>query len=311
MSDARYGVVSSHYQLEQYPQFLTEAKTFIQDFPQHSLSESLLWQMAEYYQKDSQLDEAIATYAYAVEQYADRPLADKARFRLGELYLAASRPREAITVFAHVIEQGQDPSLKPDALFGQAQAFEAESAWPEAAASYTQIAEAYPDSPLAARGLFQAGLVWQRQLNYEKAGRLFETVIERYPKAPIRYESWLQLGIVRLAMKTPQTALDVLSKASETPDKGIASQAVWHSGRAHTAAGDLQKGINAYLRVAYLYPEAKALVPEALREAARNYTALNKCPEALKVYDKLRQQDVSAKLKQDVAQEIARSGCQS
>jgi tetratricopeptide (TPR) repeat protein len=227
------------------------------------------------------------------------------------LYLATARPEKAIAAFTQVIEQGRDDSLQPDALFGRAKAYEAMGSWAEAAASYGHIAEAYPASPIAARGLFQAGLTWQQQGNDKRARQQFETVIERYPQAPIRYESWLQLGRTHLALKDSKAALDAFSEASKAPDKEIASQAVWQSGRAYSATGDLQKGINAYLRVAYLYPEAKTLVPQALREAARNYMALHKCPEALKVYEKFQQQDVSAKQKQSMAQELAKGGCQS
>jgi tetratricopeptide (TPR) repeat protein len=304
-------VASTYSQTELYPQFLHEAKAFIRDFPTQSHSESLLLQMAEYYQKHRQLQGAIDTYAYAVQQYADRPLADKARFRLGELYLATAQPEAAIAAFNQVIEQGRDDSLKPDALFGRAKAYAAMASWDEAAASYSHIAEVYPASPLAALGLFQAGLIWQKQQDDKRARQQFEAVLERYPQAPIRYEAWLQLGQTHLALKASKAALKAFSEASKAPDKELASRAVWHSGQAYSVAGDLQKGINAYLRVAYLYPEAKTLVPQALREAARNYVALNKCPEALKVYEKFQQQDISAEQKQSMAQELARGGCQS
>jgi TolA-binding protein len=310
-ADAHYGVVSSHYQLEEYPQFLREANSFILENPSHLLSESLVLQMAEYYQKERRLQEAIDTYLYMVQQYADRPLADKARFRLGELYLATGQSEDAIAAFVQVIEKGEDDSLKPDALFGRAKAYTAMTSWKEAAASYNQIAKAYPDSPLAATGLFQAGWIWQQQKDYQRARQQFEAVVERYPQALIRYDAWLQLGRAHVSLNDPEAALRAFTEASKSPDKELAAQAVWYSGQAHSAAGDLQKGINAYLRVAYLYPEAKDLVPKALREAARNYVALNKCPEALKVYEKFQQQDVTAEQRQSLAQELARGGCQS
>lgn len=159
-------------------------------------------------------------------------------------------------------------------------------------------------------------MVWQNRQNYERARQQFEAVIERYPQAPIRYENWLQLGIAHMALKAPQAALNALSKASKAPDKKLALQAAWHSGRAHSIAGDLQKGINAYFRVIYsedkilVSPEDKILVSQALHEAARNYIALNKCPEALKVYEKFREQDVSAEQKQSIVQELTEGGCQ-
>jgi tetratricopeptide (TPR) repeat protein len=267
--------------------------------------------MAEYYQKDGQLQAALDIYTHVAQQYADRSLADKAHFRLGELYLATAQPKEAIAAFTEVIEQGHDDSLKPDAWFGRAKSYQAMGSWAEAAASYHRVAEAYPESPIAAQSLFQAGLMWQKQGNDKRARQQFETVIERYPQSPIRYETWLQLGRTHLALKAPEAALDAFVEASKTPDKAIASQAVWQSGQAYSAAGDLQKGINAYLRVAYLYPDVKALVPQALREAARNYMALHKCPEALKVYEKFQQQDVSDQQKQSMAEELAKGGCQS
>ena len=89
-----------------------------------------------------------------------------------------------------------------------------------------------------------------------------------------------------------------------------AAQAQLQLGRAYSLGGDLQQGINAYLRVAYLYPEAEGLVTGALRQAARNYVKLGKCPEALTVYTKLLEQTTAAQETETIQQEVERSGCQ-
>ena len=153
--------------------------------------------------------------------------------------------------------------------------------------AYRDIAEAYAASPLAMQGLFEAGRIWRQQGEHARARRSLEALVKRYPQASMRYEAWLLLGQSRLDLKAYAEALDAFAEAAQAPDKKLAAQAVWYSGRAHSAAGDLQQGINAYLRLVYLYPDATTLVPQALREAARNYVALRKCSEALKVYDKI------------------------
>jgi TolA-binding protein len=125
VADARYGVVLSHYRLGEYPQFLNESQNFIRDYPDHALSESVLLQMAEYFQEQKRPEEAIDTYTYMARAYADKPLAAKARLRLGELYLSTGKPDQAIAVFEQILQNGQADDLKPDALYGQAQAYEA------------------------------------------------------------------------------------------------------------------------------------------------------------------------------------------
>jgi hypothetical protein len=74
-------------------------------------------------------------------------------------------------------------------------------------------------------------------------------------------------------------------------------------------AGDLQQGVNAYLRVAYLYPEEGTFVAQALQQAARNYVKLQQCTDALTVYSKLLQRTTNAQETQSIRQEIERSGC--
>ena len=310
VADARYGVVLSHYRLGEYAQFLRESQDFIRDYPDHDLSESVLLQMAEYFQVQKRPQEAIDTYTYMARAYADKPLAAKARLRLGELYLNSGKPEQAIAVFEQMLQNGPADDLKPDAIYGQAQAYEALGD-PDAPQRYARVAEAYPESPLAARSLFQAGRLSQTNGAYEQALGYFERIVLSYPHDPLRYDSWLQWGVTLLDLKQPKRALEVLQEAQQTPDQRIAAQAQWHIGRAHTQAGALQQGTNAYLRVAYLYPNEKGLVSEALRQAARNYVSLGKCSEALTVYDKLLKQTTSVHLEQAIQQEIAGSGCQS
>lgn len=308
--DARYGVVLSHYRLGEYPPFLNESQDFIRDFPDHALSESVLLQMAEYFQVQNRPQEAIDTYTYMARAYADKALAAKARLRLGELYLSTGKPDQAIAVFEQILQNGQADDLKPDALYGQAQAYEALGD-PNAPQRYARVAEAYPESPLAARSLHQAGRLSQTNGAYAQALGYFERIVLSYPHDPLRYDSWLQWGVALLDLKQPERALEVLQEAQQTPDQHIAAQAQWQIGRAHTQAGALQQGTNAYLRVAYLYPNEKGLVSEALRQAARNYVSLGKCQEALTVYDKLLKQTPSVHLQQVIQQEMAGSGCQS
>ena len=132
-----------------------------------------------------------------------------------------------------------------------------------------------------------------------------------YPHDAARYESWLHWGVSLLDLKLPQEAIEVLEEAKETTEVAIAAQAQWHIGRAHSLNGAMQKSINAYLQVAYRYPDQKGLVAEALRQAARGYLTLGKCPEALSVYAKLRQEAPSGQFEQAIQQEIVTSGCQS
>ncbi len=308
-ADARYGVVLCHYQLAQYGHFLRETDVFIRAFPQHALSVSLLLQVAQYYQEHQQLQEAVQTYTRIVRDYKDSVQVDKARFRLGELYGALGETDKALETYELLLRSGHDTSLQADALFAQGQAYEASGKAPEAVERYVRIAEDYPEASVAARGLYQAGRVLQGQRKYRQAQQYFEGAVERYPANPIRFASWLQWGMTLLEQRQPARALPLLQQAQQAPAAHIAARAQAQIGRAHSLAGDLQQGINAFLRVAYLYPEEKTLVATAFRQAAQNYVKLGKCAEALKVYSKLLNQ-VSGQERDAIQQDIAKSQCQ-
>ena len=308
-ADARYGVVLCHYQLAQYGHFLRETDAFIRAFPQHALSVSLLLQVAQYYQEHQQLQDAVQTYTRIVRDYEGSVQVDKAQFRLGELYTTLGETEKALETYELLLRSGHDTSLQADALFAQGQAYEALGKAPEAVERYVRIAEDYPEAAVAARGLYQAGRVLQGQRRYRRAQQNFKGAVERYPADPIRFASWLQWGVTLLEQRQPTRALPLLQQAQQAPDTYIAARAQAQIGRAHSLAGDLQQGINAFLRVAYLYPEEKTLVATAFRQAAQNYVKLGKCAEALKVYAKLLNQ-ASRQERDTIQQDIARSGCQ-
>jgi tetratricopeptide (TPR) repeat protein len=157
--------------------------------------------------------------------------------------------------------------------------------------------------------LYRAGRLLRAQQDYQEAQRYFEAVVQQYPTDPIRYASLLQWGITQLDLQQPDRAIDLLQQAQQTPDTSLAAQVQLYLGKAYLLAGDLQQSINAYLRVAYLYPDEVAFVAQALRQAARNYVKLGKCSEALTVYTKLLNRTISAQQTQNIQQEIERSGC--
>jgi TolA-binding protein len=299
----------SYYQLQQYHQFLREAQIFIQEFGPHALSASLLLQIAEYYQEQKRTDEAIESYNSLIGKYPQSPLVEKALLRLGELYTAAGKPQQALTVYERLLRNGYGPNLKPDALLRQGQAYEAMGDTSAALQRYEQLATQYPDHTLAARGLFHAGRLLLAQQNYQAAQRYFEAVVQQYPTDPWRYDSILQWGITSLQQRQLERAIELFQQAQQAPDTRLAAQAQLQLGHAYALAGDLQQSINAYLRVAYLYPDEEASVGQALQQATRNYAKLKMCAEAFTVYAKLLKRPTSPQETQDLRQELERSGC--
>lgn len=309
VADARYGAILSHYQMQQFAQFLRAARAFVGEFAQHPLSGPLLVQMAEYYQEHKQPEEAIQTYTRLVQGYPQSALADKALLRLGELYMEIGQPQRAVTTYDRILQNGQAAELKPDALLGQGKAYEALGDIDTAIQQYRRIAEQYPESALAAPGLYRTGRLLLAQHHYEEAQHQFEAVVQQYPTDPIRFASLLQVGMIELHLRHPERAIAVLQQAQQAPDVQLAAQVQFQLGRAYALAGDLQQSINAYLRVAYLYPDEATLVAQSLQQAARQYVEIGKCAEALTVYTKLLDRTAKAQEAQAIQQEIERSGC--
>jgi tetratricopeptide (TPR) repeat protein len=180
---------------------------------------------------------------------------------------------------------------------------------PAALQCYARIAEQFPEGVLAAQGLFAAGRLLLTQQKYQEAERYFEQVVTQYSADPLRYDSLLQWGITQLQMQRPERAITLLQQAQQAPEPRVAAQVQLQLGHAYARLGNLQESNNAYLRLVYLYPDEASLVTQALRHVAKNYVKLGMCSDASAVYTKLLKRTTAAQEKQDIQQELKRSGC--
>lgn len=308
VADARYGVMLSYYQLQQYPPFLREARLFTQDYSQHPLNVTILQHVAEYHQDQGRTDEAIATYLTLTQKYPQSLALGKTLLRLGELYTASGQPQQAIAVYERALRQAAG-TARPDALLRLGQVYETLGDSQAALRHYEQLAVQHPENAVAARGLLAAARLLTAQQQYPTAQRYLETIVRQYPQEPLRYESMWQLGMVHLAQRQPERAIAVLQQAEQASETRLAANIQLQLGHAYSAAGNRQQGVNVYLRIPYLYPQEQTLVIQALRAAATNYVTLRKCVEAQTVYTKLLKLAADTPIAQDVRQEMTHGGC--
>ena len=121
----------------------------------------------------------------------------------------------------------------------------------------------------------------------DKAVAYFQKVIASFPQDPCSFRSYLALGDISTEKNELAKAQEWFAKATQSPDKEVSARAHFKLADSYTRAAEYQKGIEEYLKVAYLYPEQKELSTEALIKAGQNYEQLQRWSEALSIYQRV------------------------
>ena len=139
----------------------------------------------------------------------------------------------------------------------------------------------------------------------DKAVAYFQKVVVSFPQDIYSFKSYLELGKISSEEKQHVKAQELFAKAAAAPDKEVCAQAHFHLADSYTTTGEFQKGIEEYLKVAYLYPDQKGLSAEALLKAGQNYEQLQRWPEALSIYQRVIKEGKDPGRKELVKKKIA------
>jgi tol-pal system protein YbgF len=110
-------------------------------------ADSAAYQTAFALLKDSQYDQAIASFQQFLSQYPDSSLADNAQYWLGEAYYVNKDFQNAQAAFQRVVDKYPQSRKVPDALLKVGYCDYELKQWQAAKDILTKVSSTYPDTP--------------------------------------------------------------------------------------------------------------------------------------------------------------------
>lgn len=245
-----------------YGDALKMSESIIDQFPSHTYSAKLMVMRGEIYFKRKKYERAAKLFMNGQELLVSGPLRDLACFRLGDMAFGEDDFRGSLMELEKVpasfdsyggsiseLERFIEPSyLLAKSYFLKGVAYLNLGLVDKSVQNLTLFIDNFPDLKGLEEEKLKAGLIFQQQKEYEKAIRTMEQII------------------------------------SVAEDVKVMAEAQYWIGECYQYAGDLERAVIEYLKVAYLYP-AEGLWPLTARyKAAQAYQDMGRFEDAIKLF---------------------------
>lgn len=303
-ADAEYGIILSLYQLRRLEDFQARARAFVERYPAHPLSVTVLYQLAEIFEAEKRPQLALDTYRQVIERFRQSELAEAAHLRRGEILAAQGNWRAALPEYQQALAAAKSDVVRIDALYGVARAQHELRHYDAAVEAYRQVALEFPSNRFTVASLRGLAQVYTQMGRTTEAKQTWQAVLSRAPKDAAAAEAHVELGLLLQGDGEHRRALDHFHQALSQGTPELAARAQYEIGRTYTAQQNYQQGTLELLKVAYLYPQQQRWVQRALFQAAANYEQEQKWQEALAIYQKIVNEVPGTEPRQQASQKI-------
>lgn len=281
--EARYGIVLAHLRIGNTEKTISEVRKFIDEEPDNELVTTLEFQVAEIYLAQKRYRDALASYVRVLRREGQE--SDVAHFRIGEIKNLMNKPGEAAEYYRDLLEQFPNSRIRSDARYKLAESLEAFGDCKRALTEYRAFLMQNSKHSLAGRARYRAGVCASRLKDEKTALQLFEKVLQNKGSPELVARSRYELGRLErirgnfeLALKHIQVAIS----SGILPELGGKLQ--FELGGLRESLKLYPQAVVEYLRVIYLYPEAKELGNRARIKVAGIYEKQGKFKQALSLY---------------------------
>jgi len=282
---ASYGMLLLAYNQDKFSYLELEVKNFLARFPASSYNAPLLLLLADLYQRQERKDELISFFRELADGDYARDLRLEAGYRIFKLDLAAGRTSAAADACRRLLERFPFSKYECDCrLFLARQAFAAAD-FQGAAATLSGLEEHCPDPDLKRAVRLLQGRIFQVLGDFARSRAAFLAVIDEKRNDQAAFTAFAGLGALFATEGSIDEALFFYDKAMASPDSVAAAKAGFARATVLNRAGKGDEARQAYLRLAYLYPDQVELVVDALLAAAG--LALDDPQTFTKIRDKL------------------------
>jgi tetratricopeptide (TPR) repeat protein len=283
--EAAYGLAWLAIQQEPEDAARDEIVVFVDAHPEHGAIPALLCRLVAIAIDRGEIDRAAEWVARLVRDHSPN---DHVREPLRYFGAAAgAQPALRRRVYEGILARDVSEPLRLDAWFGLAEALlglgEADGAQRAVEAFLRESKGADPRSPAAFALLVP---IYEMQGRHGLALRTAESFLTRFPNAPATPYVAMIRGRLLVADGQWEAAQRSLVSARASEDPMVRAEAIYWSGEALRARGEIEGALAAYLEVRASYPGTR-WAARGLQGAAQSYLARNEPGEAILVLREL------------------------
>ncbi|MDP2939100.1 MAG: tetratricopeptide repeat protein [Candidatus Omnitrophota bacterium] len=247
---AEFEIANTMFNQGKVKDALKKFKIILYKYPKTKIGLETIYWLGDYYLKDKKFDLAIKYFRQIIDDYRDTDMVNAGHYNLGRAFLEMGNFSEAMKELDKV-DLTSNPQLVVDTKFAKARVL-TKTDLNTAIKAYESIALDYPDfSKLAFIKLAQ---IYKSQGDSDKAVTFKERALTaKYIATLETTDAQIQFEIADLM----------------------------------ESKGDLNKAIEGYLKVTYLYPDENFWVVKSYLRVARIFEDKNDWQEAKKIYEKI------------------------
>ncbi len=269
----------------------TQIKKFIEKYPDYPFVNLLKIQLADYYLSKGKFDEAEKLYSQIIEQ--DIKESDYALYKLGYLYYLKNDYPDAINTLRQYLEKYPQGEYSLNAKSLLVEIYIKQKDLKKA----IEVLKQMPDTD---ENRYQLAILYYKLGDLTQAKSYFEDLYTRFPK--YRNDIAYYLAKIQLKLGYPQLAKKYLKEAVNGSDYNHVAESYYLLGLIYQQEGNLEKALNNFVNVVYLYPEAKEFVIKARIKAAEIMKSKGHKQEAACMLKPLKKYNLSPPLQQKLKQ---------
>ena len=230
-------------------------------------------------------------------------LARLSKYQIAWVLYQMGKDKEAINEFTNYIAEYRQSEITPDTVFWLGQYYYEQREWDAALKYFAEVSQTYPTHPLSAQADYWSAWAIKEKNDIPLAVEKLKSICAKYPQSVISAEASYQIGNFLYEIGKSEEGLDyfnqtilnypntdfkrlsykrtgeILASQDEFQKAGEAFRQALNENRDSLNAeiqfelaacvqkiGDIEKALNEYLKVGYLYPQAKEWVEKAQAE---------------------------------------------
>ena len=301
--EARYGIVLTQMVSGNTEKFIADVRKFINQEPDNELVTTLEFQVAELYLAQRRHRDALAAYVRVLRRGGQE--SDIALFRIGEIKRMEKKPGEAVEYFRDLLERFPESRIRADAQYQLAESLETSGDCERALGEYRLFLVQNPGHSLAGRARYRGGICANRLKNDDAAVQLFSEVLRSGESPELMARSRFELGRIEKKRGNFKLALEHIEaafKAGTIPE--LDGELQFEVGSLRESLKQYTQAVVEYLKVIYLYPQAKKLGNRARLRVAGIYEKQGKFNQAVSLYRKVEKGSPEASVREQARKRL-------
>jgi len=234
-----------------------QIESFIKKYPNYPFVNLLKIQLADYYLESKDYDKAEQIYREIIS--SDIKESDYAHYKLAYLYYTKGEPETAVKILREYLKTHPEGEYSITAKSLLVNIYQELGQIDNA----IKVLKQMPDTD---ENRFKLSVLYYEKGDLTDAKNYFEDIYTRFPK--YRNDIAYYLGKIQLQLGHPELALKYLEEAIGGKDYFHVAESYFLLGVIYQKKGELEKALNNYVNVIYLYPEAKEFVVKARLKAS-------------------------------------------